>query len=41
MGKQHQGMDRMEFGDPSGQQKTGKGGNVLLQRHMWWPDDLG
>ena len=23
-----------------GQRKTGKGGNVLLQRHLWCPDDL-
>ena len=25
---------------PWGQRKTGKGGKVLLQRHLWWPDDL-
>ena len=27
------------FEIPLGQQKTGKGGKVLLQRHLWWPDD--
>ena len=25
---------------PCGQQKTGKCGTVLLQRHLWCPDDL-
>ena len=25
---------------PWGQRKTGKGGKVLLQRHLWCPDDL-
>ena len=25
---------------PCGQRKTGKGGKVLLQRHLWCPDDL-
>ena len=25
---------------PRGQQKTGKGGKVLLQRHLWCFDDL-
>ena len=30
----------MGFGDSLGQRKTGKGGKVLLQRHLWCPDDL-
>ena len=25
---------------PLGQRKTGKGGKVLLQCHLWCPDDL-
>ena len=25
---------------PCGQRKTGKGGKVLLQRHLWCPDHL-
>ena len=25
---------------PCGQRKTGKGEKVLLQRHLWCPDDL-
>ena len=25
---------------PWGQRKTGEGRKVLLQRHLWWPDDL-
>ena len=25
---------------PLGQRKTGKDGKVLLQRHLWCPDDL-
>ena len=30
----------MGFGDSRGQRKTGKDGKVLLQRHLWYPDDL-
>ena len=30
----------MGFGDYLWQWKTGKGGNVLVQRHLWCPDDL-
>ena len=29
----------MEFEIPGGHRKTGKGGKVLLQRHLWCPDD--
>ena len=30
----------MGFGDSLRQRKIGKGGKVLLQRHLWYPDDL-
>ena len=30
----------MEFGDSLRQRKTGKDGKVLLQSHLWCPDDL-
>ena len=30
----------MWFGDFLRQRKTGKDGKVLLQRHLWCPDDL-
>ena len=30
----------MGFGDSLRKRKTGKGGKVLLQRHLWCPDDL-
>ena len=30
----------MGFGDSLRAAKTGKGGKVLLQRHLWCPDDL-
>ena len=30
----------MGFGDSLRERKTGKDGKVLLQRHLWFPDDL-
>ena len=38
MGRYHQGMDGN--GVWRRQRKTGKDGTVLLQRHLWCPDDL-
>ena len=39
MGRQHQIMDKSGVGDSMRADKDRKDGKVLLQRHLWCPDD--